>query len=68
MRKTCLALVSKRNHPKKYQVSKRLFYKKQVYFNWFILIRNFLIFNLVEGRILKKLGIFVNNKKLACFE
>ena len=31
-----LALFLKRNHPKKYQVSKRFFYKKQVFINWFI--------------------------------
>ena len=36
MEKICLALVSKKKHPKKYQVRKRCFYKKQVYFNWFI--------------------------------
>ena len=35
MRKICLALVSKRNDPKKYEARKRFFkYKKQVYFNW----------------------------------
>ena len=26
----------KKNHPKKYQVSKSFFYKKQVFINWFI--------------------------------
>ena len=31
-----LALFLKRNHPKKYQVSKRFFYKKQVFINWFM--------------------------------
>ena len=31
-----LALFLKRNHPKKYQVSKRFFYKKQVFTNWFM--------------------------------
>ena len=30
-----LALFLKRNHPKKYQVSKCFFYKKQVFTNWF---------------------------------
>ena len=30
-----LALFLKTNHPKKYQVSKRFFYKKQVFINWF---------------------------------
>ena len=33
--KVAKSLVSKRNHPTKYQVSKRLF-KKEVYVNWFI--------------------------------
>ena len=34
--KDCSALVSKRNQPKKYEVSKHFFYKKQVFINWFI--------------------------------
>ena len=35
MEKICLALISKRNNLKKYQVN-NFFYKKQVYINWFI--------------------------------
>ena len=35
MGKISLALVSETNDPKKNQVSKQFFYKKQVYFNWF---------------------------------
>ena len=31
-----LALFLKRNHLKKYQVSKHFFYKKQVFINWFM--------------------------------
>ena len=31
-----LALFLKRNHPKKYQVSKSFFYKKQAFINWFM--------------------------------
>ena len=31
-----LTLFLKRNHPKKYQVSERFFYKKQVFINWFM--------------------------------
>ena len=36
MRKICLALVSKRNHQKKYKANKRFFHKNQGYINWFI--------------------------------
>ena len=36
MKKFCLVLVSKKKHQKKYQVSKRFFYKKQFFINWFI--------------------------------
>ena len=44
MGKIYLVLVSKRIHPKKYQVSKRFLYKKQVYVNRFlVIIRNWLV-------------------------
>ena len=44
MEKICLVLVSKRIHPKKYQVSERFFYNKQVYINGFlVIIRNWLV-------------------------
>ena len=40
MGKVCLALGSKRNHPKEYQVSKSFLYKKQVYSNKYMVYIN----------------------------